>query len=967
MKRIVILFLLVGIGFGLYALPDHLAVFSISGLRAHSGESERMEIVRGLSAQGIEIYHFNPDYIVSGATSAQLRAYPASTYERVVPLPTRHNIWLLTPVDQTDRMTIRSLGGTQFDLGREVLMQSALDETELRSRLRGSFVLLTLQPMRIAPQRQELSPRLQVQRDVIDLVNSVNVDSVLWFIQSLQDFQTRYALAPNRLAVATWIKNQFIRLGVTDAVLHEFQWNNTTQYNVVATIPGTQYPEQYIVVGGHHDSTSSGSPMTWAPGADDNASGSSAVLEMARVMMSQGYQPERSIRLMTFAAEEFGLWGAKAYSQYALTSGMDIKLMINLDMISNSTQLPTNWNVVIFPYDGSEAHNSLTHQMTQQYTVLGTLNGPLNSASSDSHPFWVRGFPAVWFFEAEFSPFYHSPQDIVANINPSYCAEVIRATMATTARFAGLPNVPQNVTVNDVGNGTALYVQWDETDDPFVLGYNVYWRTLGGNFTYALGITGNSFTITGLTPGQTYDVGVASVSMNNYESFLTMASGTPNLTPLTPIGFQDEPGFGQVRIVWEPNTELDIVGYKLHRSLEEGIIGAWVNNAIMTATEFIESDIQDYEYRYYTIQAVDSDGNESPIHPQIRTRQMSLNQGILVVDETRNGSGVNPFQPTEAEADAFYQSLMEGYNVSHYDTETDPLLKLSDLGIYSSILWHGNDFTDYNYPFQVRDELRKYIEAGGNVFITSYFPNRAFANDIGSPVYPDGSFMPTVLGVDSIFFSNNARFRYALPMDSGFPPLVVDPAKTISSLNNHIYNIESISAVGSAQNIYFYGSDYANDSNLGRMNGLPVGVYYQHGAAQVVTVSFPLYNMTLESSRNLIRYVFTELFGESLNDDDDNGTPAAQIRISANFPNPFHNQTAFTIELPKSGAEVSVNVHNIKGQLVRTLHRGELPGNHHQFDWDGKDNRGLSTGSGVYLIRVSSEGQIVTRKILLMK
>lgn len=989
MRPFILMILFVSIAFGLSALPEHLAVFSINGLRTQTGIQDRMDIVRDLSSQGVEIYHFNPEYIIAGASAAQLNRYPDMTCRRVIALPSASHLWLVMLVDEADRTELPSHGRVLYDLGREVLLQSGLDEVELRAELRGPFVQLDLKPMRIAPHRLEVSPRtpvpggdgalkesattagqatpMQQKRDVFDLVNAVNADSVLWFIQSLQDFQTRYALAPNRLAVATWIKDQFIRLGVTDAVLHEFQWNNTTQYNVVATIPGTHYPNQYIIVGGHHDSIASGSPMTTAPGADDNASGSTAALEMARVIMSQGYQPECSIRFMTFAAEEFGLWGAKNYSQFALNNNIDIKLMINHDMIANSTQPPTNWNVVLIPYDGSEAHNELTHQLTQQYTVLGTLNGPSNYASSDSHPFWQRGFPAVWFFEAEFSPVYHSPEDITANINPAYAAEVIKASVATTARFAGLPYSPQNVVVTDAGNGTSLRVQWVQPDDPFVGEYKVYYRPVGGSFGNPVTVTGTIYTISGLTTGQTYEVGVASVSMNGVESFLTIVSGTPNVIPQTPANFRDEPGFGQVRIVWDANLELDVVGYRLYRSLEEGLIGALVNNTMMTATEFTETDIHDHDYRYWTIQAVDADSNVSPYHTQIRTRQMSLNQGILIVDETRNGNGLNPFQPTDAEADTYYQILTEGYNVSHYDTDTQPLLKLCDLGIYSSILWHGNDASEYSYPYQVREELRKYIAAGGNVFISSCFPNRAFANDIGGPVYPIGSFMPTVLGIGNTYYANNTRFRHAQPQGSGFPPLAVDPAKTIASLNYHIINVESIGAAGNAQNIYFYGSDYAGDTTPGSMNGMPVGVYFQTTAAKVITVSFPLYNMTVDSAQNLINYVFNGLFGETYVSGESSDTPPLNIAISANLPNPFSDRTAFSVTLPKAGVPATIGIYNLKGQLVRTLHRGEIKGPATQLEWDGKDNAGQIAASGVYLIKVHAAGQNASRKILLVK
>lgn len=132
------------------------------------------------------------------------------------------------------------------------------------------------------------NPVSQIDTTIYNIVSQVNADSVEYFIQSLQDFQTRFLFADTRDSVANWIKAQFLRFGFTDVVLDSFQYQGTWQTNVVATLPGTVLPENYFVFGGHHDSYSSGDPYTFAPGADDNASGTTAILEIARVIMQSG-------------------------------------------------------------------------------------------------------------------------------------------------------------------------------------------------------------------------------------------------------------------------------------------------------------------------------------------------------------------------------------------------------------------------------------------------------------------------------------------------------------------------------------------------------------------------------------------------------------------------------------------------------------------------------------------------------
>ncbi len=82
---------------------------------------------------------------------------------------------------------------------------------------------------------------------------------------------------------------------------------------------------------------------------------------------------------------------------------------------------------------------------------------------------------------------------------------------------------------------------------------------------------------------------------------------------------------------------------------------------------------------------------------------VSLDRGIYVIDESKNFSGTSPFQLTDEAVDKnFYNDLLENFeNVSHLDLEEQTgILKLADIGIYSSILWHGNDMSDNLYPYE---------------------------------------------------------------------------------------------------------------------------------------------------------------------------------------------------------------------------------------------------------------------------
>ncbi len=156
------------------------------------------------------------------------------------------------------------------------------------------------------------------------IVSNINPDSVGYIVQSFQDFQTRFLLTPNRFSAADWIENRFHQIGITDVERDSFMCHTTymvdtttLQVNIIATIPGTTRPDEVYIIGGHFDSFAYGSPFTNAPGADDNASGSAAALEFARAFIESGYQPEATIKFITFAAEELMLFGDAGCEHYA--------------------------------------------------------------------------------------------------------------------------------------------------------------------------------------------------------------------------------------------------------------------------------------------------------------------------------------------------------------------------------------------------------------------------------------------------------------------------------------------------------------------------------------------------------------------------------------------------------------------------------------------------------------------------
>ena len=953
---------------GLGAETWYLASFNTPELMDREASTLR-EAVRALDIRGLEVYHYNSHKVLAGIPESKASQFANAT--RLASLPLAGKLYLISRLDSSPFQISDEIGEVLLDMVDALVLRSNLTDVRLRELISYPFTELELIPLRFAQDGMNLSPAALDRTDINQMLALINATSVQGMIQNLQDFVTRYALAPNRLQVAEWIRDKFLSFGLTDVQLFPFQWNNTTQYNVVATITGSIYPDQFIVVGGHHDSTNnSGDPYASAPGADDNASGTVAALEMARVMAQSGYVPRSSIRFVTFAAEEFGLWGAKAYSQWAQDNNLDIRLMMNHDMIANNSTPAPNWQVRLMPYDGSMDHSAYAAQVTENYTSLTTFYGSMNSGSSDSHPFWQRGYNVIYYFEEEFCPWYHSSNDIVANIDPLYAAEVIRASTAVASTFADMPSAPGYLSVFDAGDGQSLILNWAPVIDPTIVGYRIYWGSQLNNLNGPINVTASPYTLSGLTQGQVCYIGISSVDSFGNESYRIYSSGVPLVVPQTPTGFIDWPEPAVIALSWDPNQEYDLASYRIYRSTEAGVTGNLLTTVPYSITSYIDSDVTGGQhYYYYTLEAVDEDNNASLQTLQIRSRPMSMDQGVLVVDETLNLGGSTPFQPTDAQADDFYDHTLSG--IPHHQIDIEDLfesMRLADIGIYSSILWHGNDLSNMEYPYTVTETLDYYVANGGNILFSVYQPSLAFELNSSYPAsFASNTFMNAVLGIAGVNYSNAARFRRAIPLLDGYPAIEVDPAKTNSSFINHIIRVEGMETDGQSTALYDYGSDYEDDSPQGVLNGTRVGILNQRGSGKVLTLSFPLYNMYASQARALVRHVFTSEFGETATPADDPVAPSLPtLVLDAPHPNPFSASTTLRLNIKDASLPVSVNIYNQRGQLVRKLNP-DSGLKSITLSWDGKDESGRQVGSGIYLVKASQGKESVNRKLVLVK
>ncbi len=122
---------------------------------------------------------------------------------------------------------------------------------------------------------------------------------------------------------------------------------------------------------------------------------------------------------------------------------MNIQLMINCDMISNTNNTVGESSVRINYYSGFLPIRDLAMSATEQFSIITPLSGSLNQYS-DSYPFFEEGFAAVYFEEDDFSPYYHTTDDIISNYSMEYCAEVIKSAGATLLKYM-FQNTPTEI------------------------------------------------------------------------------------------------------------------------------------------------------------------------------------------------------------------------------------------------------------------------------------------------------------------------------------------------------------------------------------------------------------------------------------------------------------------------------------------------------------------------------------------
>lgn len=230
-----------------------------------------------------------------------------------------------------------------------------------------------------------------------------------------------------------------IRVTITTDVQREVR----TVHNVMGYLPG-ETPE-YLIIGAHYDHLGLGEQFSMAPsqagtphlGADDNASGTAGVLELARWFASQPKQ-KRGILFLAFAAEELGLLGSRYYVEHPKLPVENAVAMINMDMIGRLR----GGKVYIGGVATGSNFKDLLNQLIPKHKLTPDFSGSFDAGSSDHTSFLTRQVPVLFFFSGLHGD-YHKPSDTWDKIDAPAAAELLRAVGEVAAALINGSGRPQ--------------------------------------------------------------------------------------------------------------------------------------------------------------------------------------------------------------------------------------------------------------------------------------------------------------------------------------------------------------------------------------------------------------------------------------------------------------------------------------------------------------------------------------------
>jgi len=239
---------------------------------------------------------------------------------------------------------------------------------------------------------------------MLEVINTQNIED---HILELENYGTRYHNRAEATQAAQDLKTKWEAMATLynrdDVTVRLFNHNNTNMPSVIMTIQGAEIPDEFVIVGGHLDSTSNQGNDN-APGADDDASGIATITEATRALFEIGFIPKRTIEVMAYAAEEIGLVGSAEIAQEYASNNVNVLAVGQFDM-TNFNGSATDVSL-ISDFTNTDLNNFFA-QLMDHYNASGaheiTYGSSLCNYGCSDHASWTaQGYMASFPFESSF-------------------------------------------------------------------------------------------------------------------------------------------------------------------------------------------------------------------------------------------------------------------------------------------------------------------------------------------------------------------------------------------------------------------------------------------------------------------------------------------------------------------------------------------------------------------------------------
>lgn len=226
-------------------------------------------------------------------------------------------------------------------------------------------------------------------------------------------------------------------------IRNHFKMGPIKYHNVIGIIPGTEFPDEYVIMGGHLDA------YDVATGGVDNGSGVTPTMEAARMIMEAGGRPKRTILVVLWAGEEFGLYGSRSWVARFEKDLDKVSNMINRDggptvpaSITVSEAMKADFIPIV------DAINRINPEFPMELKTREPVERPKEAWGTDSGPFAVKGVPTIGFqnadprgYDFDYREIWHTERDLYNMSIPVYQEHAAIATAILAYGIADLDHL----------------------------------------------------------------------------------------------------------------------------------------------------------------------------------------------------------------------------------------------------------------------------------------------------------------------------------------------------------------------------------------------------------------------------------------------------------------------------------------------------------------------------------------------